>query len=196
MARLTGKLTPKSLGWDRMNIALALSTTPPSERVLLGMIGGVVTGFKETVDDDKGEIYRGLKGSFKGVSVKADPDGVIIENRSGVCYLPGGIQDMIESAWNVATDVTNGGDAKATVSFVINLFAIHATNKAGYSFEADNLIAASKIDPLDALLERAKPQGAIPSLEAETPADTAVAEGDKEPATTPETPPVKGGKAK
>jgi hypothetical protein len=158
--RLSGKLTAKSLGWDRNRIGTEVAKVPADGgRVLLGTIVGLVSGLRQTVNNDTGEIQNGLKGQFRGISSLGDDSGKEIGDKNpartvtaGVCYLPGGIQEMIEGALAQAQDTTSGGDVRATVKFGLKLYAIPATNKAGYSFDADNLIEATEDDPLDTLL--------------------------------------------
>lgn len=173
--QLVGKLTPKALGWDRIAIGGATAKVPADGgRVFLGRIAGIVGGFRETLNSDTGEVQRGLKGNFRGMSSrnvtddKGNDTGVQIVVTSGVCYLPGGIQEMIEGSLLAAQDVTSGGNAKATVQFAIDLYAIPATNKAGYSFTAETLVEAAQSDPLALLLAQAEGT-ATPALEA--PAD-------------------------
>lgn len=149
---LVGKLTPKSLGWDRNALGSETAKVPADGgKVLIGRIVGIVAGLRQTVDNDTGNIHTGLKGNFRGISSKKGEDGKPITVTSGVCYLPGGIQDMIEGALAAAQE----SDAKATVQFAIDLFGIPATNKAGYSFAADNIVAPTAADPLALLLEQA-----------------------------------------
>lgn len=182
---LVGKLTPRSLGWDRNALGAETAKLPmDGGKLLIGRIVGIVAGFRETVDGETGDVSRGLKGNFRGISsklsqvakvnAKGEPvlkdgkpvmeDGEPITVTSGVCYLPGGIQDMIEGAYLAAREA----DAKATVSFAIDLFGIPATNKAGYSFKADNIVAPSAADPLALLLEQAEAnQAALPAPDAD-----------------------------
>lgn len=186
-ARISGKLTAKSLGFDRGVISEGVKT---SQRLSIGRIVGIVSGLHQTVSEESGEIQTGLKGTFKGVSAlnnfepvmetvnidgkdverpKRDANDKIITRdtgdkitmTAGRCYLPGGIQDMIEGAYAQAVE----SDAKATVQFAVDLFAIPSTNKAGYSFDADMLIEASEVDPLDALMTAAAAK-ALPAPEA------------------------------
>jgi hypothetical protein len=151
---LVGKLSPKAIGWDRNRIGTEVAKVPADGgKVLLGRIVGMISGLKQTVNNETGDIQTGLKGNFRGIS---SVDGLAAVT-SGVCYLPGGIQEMLEGALASAKE----NDAKATVTFAIDLFAIPATNKAGYSFKAS--------DPLAMLLEQAnavKPPVGLPALEA------------------------------
>jgi len=198
MARLSGKLTAKSLGWDRNAIGAAVGKLGDNGRVHLGRIVGMVADIHTTVNETTGEIQKGLKGQFRGVSsvneftpvmveatddngatimkdgkpvMKAKRDandvpvtvdtGKAITVTAGRCYLPGGLQDMIEGSLTTA----RASDDKATVQFGIDLFAIKAANAAGYSFDADTLIEAADVDPLDALLTSATSaaQAALPA---------------------------------
>ena len=174
--RLSGKLTAKSLGWDRNRIGTEVAKVPADGgRVLLGTIVGICSGLRQTVNGDTGEIQNGLKGQFRGVSSLGDDTGKEIGTgnparsvTAGVCYLPGGIQEMIEGVLASAVEK----DAKATVNFGLKLFAIPATNKAGYTFDADNLIEAQEADPLSTLLASAAAveAPALPAPETENPA--------------------------
>lgn len=164
---LVGKLTPKALGWDRNKIGSEVAKVPADGgKVLLGRFAGIVAGLRQTVNNDTQEVQSGLKGNFRGIS-SIDKSEVT----SGVCYLPGGIQDMIEGALAAAKEA----DAKATVNFAIDLFAIPATNKAGYSFKADNIVAPNAADPLAMLLEQAEQNSKAAAL----PAPEAAAETEK-----------------
>jgi hypothetical protein len=171
MARLSGKLTAKALGWDRIAIGGETKKVPQDGgRVHLGRFVGIATGLKQTVDNDTGDIQTGLKGQFRGLSTRTDKGEIVEPGKglvvtAGVCYLPGGIQEMIEGALAAAQET----DPRATVQFAIDLFAIPATNKAGYSFDADNLVETAEADPLDALLTAANTSAAaLPAPEAES----------------------------
>lgn len=182
MTELVGKLTAKTLGWDRFAIGGATKDTAVPQK--LATIVGIVSGLRQTVNNETGDIQTGLKGNFRGVSTlnlfvpekdKAGNDvmkdgkpvmkdtGAAIEVRSGVCYLPGGIQDMIEGELARVRE----HDPKATVSFGIDLFALRDANKAGYTFKAETLVEAAERDPLDMLMEQARGNLALPAPEGE-----------------------------
>lgn len=189
---LVGKLTAKSLGWDRA--ALQAATKDTKERQFIGTVVGIVNNLRQTVNDETGDIQTGLKGNFRGVSSKnllvpklddkgnqvmdgtkpvmVDSGAVIMVN-SGVCYLPGGIQEMIEGALAQAQE----RDPKATVPFALDLYCIADTNKAGYTFRAETKVEPETRDPLDALLEAARAPAALPAPDAEP----VNGEGDKAP---------------
>lgn len=170
---IVGKLTPRALGWDRNALGTETAKVPADGgKVLIGRIVGIVAGLRTTIDKETGDIHNGLKGNFRGISSKEYADGdnkgkpIIVT--SGVCYLPGGIQDMIEGELAKAKEA----DAKATVSFAIDLYGIPATNKAGYSFKADSIVSAAVTDPLAVLLEQAEThRPALPAPDAEKPSE-------------------------
>lgn len=178
---IVGKLTAKTLGWDRATLQQAtLHTTSP---VLMATVVGIVSGLRQNVNDETGDITTGLKGNFRGVSTRApmvdtgtkdandvpifapvtDADGkaMLIEARSGVCYLPSGLQDMIEGAYSQAVE----RDPKATVSFGLDLYCLKDTNKAGYTFKAETKVAAEERDPLDMLMEQVRAPVALAAPE-------------------------------
>jgi len=145
---LVGKLSPKAMGWDRNSIGTETAKVPADGgKVLLGRIVGMVSGLKQTVNGETGDIQSGLKGNFRGISSIEGKAAVT----SGVCYLPGGIQEMIEGTLAEA----KSQDPRAVVNFAIDLYAIPATNKAGYSFKAENLVESGASDPLQMLLDQA-----------------------------------------
>jgi hypothetical protein len=163
---LVGKLSPKAMGWDRNAIGTETAKVPADGgSVLLGRVVGIVSGLKQTVNGETGDIQSGLKGNFRGISSLPNKAPVT----SGVCYLPGGIQEMIEGALADA----KASDPRAVINFAIDLYAIPATNKAGYSFKAENIVESGASDPLEMLLSQANSIKAItgPVVETEKPAE-------------------------
>lgn len=172
--KLVQKLSPKSAGWDRGRIIIAVGKVPSTGgRVLLGRFAGIATDIKQLVNAETGDIQTGLKGSFRALATKPGTDGDANakppvpavasepggeEVTSGVCYLPQGIQAMIEGALTEA----KATDKNASVRFVLDLFAIPATNKAGYSFDADMVQEAATNDPLADMLAQADGIKALP----------------------------------
>lgn len=161
MARLSGKLTAKTLGWGREEIGPAVKKIPQTERVFIGRFAGIVSGIKEIINDDTGEIQTGLKGQFRGISTLDDagenvgiddngnPVGRVVT--AGVCYLPSGLQDVVEGAYRQAVE----HEPRATISFVMDLFAMFSGGQAGYTYDAETKVDAQQADPLDILLEQA-----------------------------------------
>ena len=198
MARISGKLTGKALGWDRNAVGVAVAKVPADGgRVFIGRIAGTVSGLHQTVNDETGEVQTGLKGSFRGISSKFEPmdsgnkdangAAIMVDSdkrvivTAGRCYLPGGLQEMVEAAYAAATQ--GDGNAKNTVDFALDLYAIPATNKAGYSYDGDTVMEASATDPLDTLFSIAASTKPMPGMA--TTALPAPAEPAPEPAPTP-----------
>jgi len=188
MARLSGKLTARALGWTRNMIGIRTEKMSDTARLPLGRVVGIVSGLHDTLNEETGQIMTGLKGQFRGVSTlfvqteKKNNKGEVVKDKdgnvelidtdekivvtAGRCYLPSGLQDMIEGSYREAIK----DDPKATVSFAIDLFAMKAKNKAGYTFDGDTLVEAAADDPLAALLEAADEMKALPAPKAEEPA--------------------------
>lgn len=99
------------------------------------IIGGVARGVVYKKNRDTGEMLEGLAGDFIGKCLIDDN-----EFRSGVCYLPAGIQESI------ATLVR--GDNPVPVEFMVKLQAVKAKNPAGYSWQAVPLHKPETADPL------------------------------------------------
>lgn len=197
MARISGKLSAKSMGWDRNAVGVAVGKVPAAGgRVFIGRIVGSITGLHNTFDEEKGEVQTGLKGEFRGVSslfeqvpqkdAKGNPvkdakgEIVMVDSdkpitvTAGRCYLPSGLQDMLETAYKSAALSKNDKgetvvDNTVSISFGVDLYAIPATNKAGYSYDGDTVIDAVQNDPLDMLLASAASAKPMPGLPA--PAD-------------------------
>lgn len=162
MARLSGKLTAKALGWGRDEISPAIKSMPQTERLFVGRFAGIVSGIKENVNDETGEVQTGLRGQFRGLSTRSEngelvgtdpatgnPLGMTVT--AGVCYLPSGLQDVVEGAYRQAIET----NPRATISFVLDLFAMAANNKVGYTYDAETRVDAQENDPLALLLETA-----------------------------------------
>lgn len=208
---IVGKLTAKTLGWDRAT--LQQSTLHVTTPILMATVVGIVSGLKPNVDEDTGDVSYGLKGNYRGISTRApmidtgtkdangapvfaplmrdkigedgkpvmvaklddkdkpvkddkgepvmvaEQEAALIEVRSGVCYLPSGLQDMIEGAYAQAIE----NDPKATVSFGLDLYCLKDTNKAGYTFKAETKVEAQERDPLELLMSQAKTVKALPA---------------------------------
>lgn len=162
MARLSGKLTAKALGWGRDEISPAIKSMPQTEKLYVGRFAGIVSGIKENVNEDSGEIQTGLRGQFRGLSTRSEtgevvgadpangnPLGMVVT--AGVCYLPSGLQDVVEGAYRQAIE----SNPRATISFVLDLYAMAANNKVGYTYDAETRVDAQENDPLALLLETA-----------------------------------------
>lgn len=155
MADILTKMTIKTLGG---NPKLASKTDDEApKKIFLCRVLGTATGIK--VADRDGEAVFGLTGQFEGHTAKGEVFS------SGVLYLPSGIQDLIQSPLENALNE----DKSASVQFALDIYAISASNKAGYSFSAETL-TAPETDPFAALRDKiSKPlpgSTAAPQIEA------------------------------
>jgi hypothetical protein len=135
---LVPKLSIKTLGCNPKEATVAEGQ--PAKRVFMCRIMGIARNVKGAVGQDGDPVF-GLTGQFEGTNNK----GVTMS--SGVCYLPSGIQEMIQDPLEalIATDKT------AAITFTMDLFAVTAGNKAGYSFAAELISDAQREDPFAAL---------------------------------------------
>lgn len=127
----------------------------------LARIMGTASGLKSAVDQ-RGEPVFGLTGSFLGINIaeglQAGQDGKDADfgqYRSGVLYLPGGIQELIQAPLEKALNDPDKAVANsAAIEFAMDLFAIPANNPAGYSFVATLLGEAAQADPFANIRQR------------------------------------------
>jgi hypothetical protein len=104
----------------------------------IAVVYGQATAIKEVVDKVRGDVYHALVGQFEAQNLQS---GEVF--RSGQLYLPTGIHEMLEDAVKKLETDTD------FVSFAIQLRAVTAKNPAGYSYEAQNLLKTTHVDPLD-----------------------------------------------
>lgn len=136
---LLPKLSIKTLGANPKEATVAEGE--PNKSVFMCRIMGIARGIKAAVGQDGDPVF-GLTGQFEGQNAKG------ASYSSGVCYLPSGIQELIQDPLEAAI---NAGDKTAAITFTMDLFAVTATNKAGYSFRAELLSDAEREDPFKAL---------------------------------------------
>lgn len=140
-------------------------------RVFLARIMGTARGLKLATDTSGNPVF-GLTGQFLAM-VRDTGGGPDKEFQSGVLYLPGGLQEMVQSPLEAGID---GGDKATAISFALDLFAVKAPNKAGYSFAADLKGDAAQADPFAAMRARFEGEAAkLPALPNLAPAQTAEA---------------------
>lgn len=120
-------------------------TNADNRRILLCRIRGNATGIKSAIGNDGTTVY-GLTGFFEGVNAESGE-----KFQSGVCFLPGGIQELILEPLDKA--LNDAAAAAPSIIFAFDIFAEPATNKAGYGYSAVNLIPATGANPLAALDE-------------------------------------------
>jgi hypothetical protein len=128
---------------------------------------GVARGIKVAPGQD-GDATYGLTGTFSGINLVT-----LQEYISSVCYLPGGIHEtVLQPLDELLGGVPARGDQPAIpadptgeLSFAYDIFAAPDTNKAGYHYEARDLVATSRADPF-AALKTALAEKPLPSLPA------------------------------
>lgn len=155
MATMIGKISMRTI-----------KTTPAKqategESTRIAIVFGQATGIKEVVDKARGDVYQALSGTF---AAKNEISGE--EFQSGLLYLPAGIHAMVESAVK-----TLDGETKS-VNFALGINVVTASNPAGYSYEAVNLIPAMVVDPLDEMRKAIEASAPAKALPAETAAKT------------------------
>ena len=137
MSKILPKMSVKTLGSNPK----AAATLKDGERLHLIRVLGVASGIKAAVDT-RGEPVFGLTGQFEGTNVATGENA-----QSGVLYLPGGIQELLQGPLEQAI----ADDKNARIQFAFDIYAVKASNPAGYSFEAENLVDVEREDPFAAM---------------------------------------------
>lgn len=148
------KLSVKTMG---CNAKLAtVGEGEAAKRIPMIRIMGIAGGIKVAEGQDGDPVF-GLTGQFEGVNIA---NGKVY--RSGVCYLPAGIQELIQDPLEQEIDDAAGGKstgeggveivrakrAVQPIRFAFDIFAVTATNKAGYSFAATEVGSnPTRVDP-------------------------------------------------
>lgn len=149
--KIEPKLSIKTMGAkpDMVKLADDADARYPLVRVI-----GVARGIKSATGNNGDPVF-GLTGQFQGTNLKTGEKSV-----SGVLYLPGGILELI---MDPVEAILNGDDRvakQAGVKFAMDIFSVKASNPAGYSFSANNLIDTAQVNPL------AEIEGAVGSMKA------------------------------
>lgn len=132
MATVTrSKLAAKDMGDPKA----ALGT---KDKVLLGTILGYADQVSIRKDPTGEKSYKGLSGSFEGVSADKTRDTI----QAGICYLPGGMDAPIIAALEELD--ASGKRKTASVEFAVEIYVIKATNPQGYSWESKAAIPVTK----------------------------------------------------
>jgi hypothetical protein len=150
-----GKLVVKDLGNPS-----SVKNKPDGDNSphLLGYLFGRVTDVKQKivprVDQRTGEVstdtFMALTGMFEGrraepLDNKDETETVAV--RSGTCYLPTGINEMVIEAFKSC-----GDGEKAQIDFAYKVMTIKAANPVGYSYQFESLHEpAAADDPLESL---------------------------------------------
>lgn len=140
-------LSPKVLGFDAKaevgKAVTALGEKPAPEklaaiRVPLGLVFGIITGVKQSIDSKTGELRSALVGNFEGRNAVT---GEVV--RATRCYLPV-VQEKLESEFNSLPANIRGNRMK----FQANIFAVHNEDRYGYRYSVDLPLADASNDPL------------------------------------------------
>lgn len=134
---LKSKLAGKMLGNPKAGALLK-----DGERHYVGRIFGVANGVKKGTNQT-GDPYLGLRGSFEGRPADTENYDTV---QSGVCYLPGGIAEMIAAAIESLPE-----DASPNVQFAFDLYTKKANNPIGYEWDTVPVIETKEADPLSAM---------------------------------------------
>lgn len=162
---LTSKLRPKNLANPKVAAGFTDAEMGEGKIHWLGTIMGKASGTAKKVDpSDDTKISYALTGFFEGIP----GDGARPIVKSGVCYLPGGVHEMI------VEQVNSMEDAGGVVAFAFKIGTRRADNQAGYEYVNETLGEASKSDPLDDMRRELASQLAI-SDQSDTATDEAPA---------------------
>lgn len=132
-------------------------------KLAIARIFGKMTRIGVQEDITQGKTWKFMQGTFEGINMQ---DGTVL--RSSRLYLPDGIAQVVEEAYNraLAKDSEAAGkelkDIKGEISFAFEIRSIKANNPAGYSYEA---VALRSPQEEDELAEMRKALAAIPTLE-------------------------------
>lgn len=161
MAVYINKMSVKALG-ARPNAVVAEGAPSPYPLVrIFGRANGIKTG-----EDTTGNVWTALTGSFEGINLQNGESF-----RSGKLFLPGGIQEVVESAVQEIAAAAKAGKQTDDLSIVFGLeiASVRATNPIGYSYQAMNLIKTEKSDELSELrkaISSIPTRGTVPALPA------------------------------
>jgi hypothetical protein len=141
--KILTKMSVKALG---ANPARAKTE---EKSVDLVRIYGIASGLVFKADPKTGDIQTAISGDFEGVNLES---GEVF--RSGILWLPGGIQELLINAVDSGETDKNDKPVYNSVRFGFTISAVPATNPIGYSYAAEQLIDAKKDDPLADLREQ------------------------------------------
>lgn len=149
---IKNKIGPKDLG----NAKKIFADDKADAKLLLGTIIGQANGVKSGYDERSGRPWFGLKGSF--MAIPADDTQPRV--RSGVCFLPSGMAELVAGAMETIDGVQSGN-----VQFGFSISVIKdASSGVGYKYECMPLIDATETDPLEQLVAQVS-SGKQPQIE-------------------------------
>src|ERR1017187_42639 len=122
--------------------AKAILAFPPESKEVnrLALAVGQASGLKHVEDKVRGVTHCALLGNFEFTNLAS---GKLF--RSGVCYLPPGVHDMVVSA------VKSLEDESQSVTFALEISTVRDSCPAGYTYQSRNLIPVIASDPLTEL---------------------------------------------
>lgn len=130
------KLTIKAMGATPAKVVgLPDGNKWPLARIF-GKVSDVKTKESQTI---AGSIEVAFIGNFEGINLET---GEVF--RSGRLYLPKGISELMEKTF----EQLRKQDKNADVSFAFEIRSVKASNPIGYSYEAQALQSAQKMDEL------------------------------------------------
>jgi hypothetical protein len=160
---LVAKLSPNSIN---PNAATMVKTmTGANAKYPLCTIIGIASGLKHGEDKNKpGQFWTALTGDFLGVNLETGE-----KFRSGKCFLPAGIQDVVEAPLSAA-ELHKDADGKpdpqsVSMKFGFRIYSVKATNPAGYTYAAEILLKPSENDPLTEMLAQVEAGAPVKQLE-------------------------------
>jgi hypothetical protein len=109
---------------------------PEHGQVRLARFGGIARDLIVKENKATGDFSEGLAGDFIGINLKTGQ-----EFRSGILYLPSGIQEAIASELRDKT-------VQHEIEFFVELRAQKAANPIGYSYVAVPVYKPEAVDPL------------------------------------------------
>lgn len=149
-------ITTKTLEFDAKKAVeaavAALGKDPTPEalaavRVPLGVVFGMVTGVKLSLDPNTGETRSALLGQFEGSNVV---NGVTV--RAPRAYIPQ-VQEMIENDFNALPANVRGN----RMNFQANIFATYFDDRYGFRYAVDLPLRDATNDPLAELRKSLTP---------------------------------------
>jgi hypothetical protein len=149
---LVSKIRPKNLGNPKVAAAFSDEEMAAQKIYWLGTILGKASGTKKTVDPkDDTKISWALTGFFEGRPT--DPSKPVL--RSGICWLPGGIHEMVVAA-------VQGLPAGEVLPFSYVIGTKRDTNAVGYSYVIDDNGIIKQEDAQDILADLRAASLALP----------------------------------
>ncbi len=155
---IVSKLRAKNLGNPKVAAGFSDEEMGAGKVHVLGVIMGKASGVKAHKNPkDETQVDYSLVGFFEGIP----DDKQRPRLQSGICWLPGGIHEMVREQVESAAE-------GQVVEFAFKIGTRRSTNQAGYEYVTEPMGEATKADPLADLRERLSSQLALPVPEKES----------------------------